>query len=144
MGIRVKEAFDQIVGIASRRFPWISDAKLRYCPSAEKDHRESWRQFAHTNHRPRTVCFARAAETALTWAELRGMIAHELGHMIALELGLPAHLADEKDRAGDETPHAVQDEADYVARELLGIPVRYNRRTLQEISIPERIHARAV
>jgi len=64
--------------------------------------------------------------------------------MIALELGLPAHLADEKDRASDETPHAVQDEADYVARKLLGIPVRYNRRTLQEVSIPKRIHARAV
>ncbi len=144
MGRRVKEAFDQVVEIASRRFPWIFDAKLRYCSSADKDHRESWRQFAHTNHDPRTVCFTHAAETALTWAELRGIIAHELGHMIALELGLPAHLADEKDRASDETPQAVQDEADYVARKLLGIPVRYNRRTLQDVSIPKRIHARAV
>lgn len=127
--LRVATAFDAVVLKAARKLPWLINAKLRYCKAADAEHAKSWRQFMHSNERPMTVCVAWDAGREMTDKELKGMIAHELGHLVGTELGFPEH---SKPRRGKKTPQAVQDEADWIARNVLGFKIRYNRRTLQE------------
>lgn len=135
MGKRVKEAFEKIRSHSSTIFPWLGGMKLRKtCPDTDRDHRKKWRQFAHSNHYPMSICFARAAEKELTDTELLGMMAHEVGHLVAIDLKLPAHMSEERSPDTGKTPQAVQDEADWVVRNLLGIPIHYNARTLQELT----------
>lgn len=134
MGKRVRAAFDQVLAQAAAVFPWLTKARVQFCEIADRDHKKKWRQFAHSNHKKLMVCFAKAAERELTDTELRGMIAHELGHLVALALQLPAHMSEDTGPRHHKTPKAVQDEADWVARELLGIQIRYNRRTLQDVA----------
>lgn len=126
---RVSAAFRLVIKRASKRLPWISRTKLRFCANADADHKRKWRQFMHSNERPMTVCAARAAEVEMTDSELVGMIAHELGHVAGEALGFPEHA---KHTKAGKTPQAVQDEADWIARHVIGFKVRYNRRTLQE------------
>lgn len=127
--IRVAAVFDQVVARAARRLPWLLSAKLRFCRSADAEHKRKWRQFMHSNERRMTVCVARAAETEMTASELRGMFAHELGHLVGTELKFPEH---KKPNRGGRTPQSIQREADWIARNVLGFKLRYNRRTLQE------------
>jgi hypothetical protein len=78
-----------------------------------------------------TVCFAKAAEFELTDEETLGMSAHELGHIVGKRLRYPEH---SRPIITKRTPQVVQDEADRIAREVLGFEtLRYNKRTLQEI-----------
>jgi hypothetical protein len=77
-----------------------------------------------------TVCVARAAGTEMTQRELVGVMAHELGHIVGTELGFPEH--SRSNLKSGKTPQAVQDEADWIARSVLGFKVRYGKRTLQE------------
>lgn len=129
---RIELLFSFVRRHAARRVPWLRRAKVRFCAEADKAHRRRWRLFAHTEEgRVYTVCFARAAETDLTDEEVIGMSAHELGHIVGLKERYPEHA---KPHRGRETPKKVQDEADRIAREVLGFPgLRYNRRTLQEV-----------
>jgi hypothetical protein len=131
-GHRVAAAFDYVVSRASRKLPWLSGVKLRYCRSADAEHRRKWRQFMHSNERRMTVCVARAAETELTDRELLGMAAHELGHIVGTELEFPEH--QRPNHRSGKTPTAVQREADWIARNVLGFKIRYNKRTIQEVA----------
>lgn len=129
---RVAVLFGIVREQAAHRFPWIQKFKVESCELADRHHNERWRQFAHTNHRVYTVCFCKAAELELTDEEILGMSAHELGHVVGTRLRYPEH---SKPVKGSKTPKAVQDEADRIAREVLGFEgLRYNKRTLQEIS----------
>lgn len=119
---------------AALRFGWIHQVKVDFCPLADREHALKWRQFAHTNHRVYTVCFARASEWELTDEEVIGMVAHEFGHIVGTRLRYPEHM---KNRPGTKTPKVVQAEADRIASEVLGFDIRYNKRTLQEL----RAHA---
>lgn len=132
MPSRVETLFGVARSHASRVMPWISRVKVRFCKNADRSHRSRWRLFAHTEKLSvYTVCFAKAAERELTDEEILGMSAHELGHVVGLKLKYPEH---SKPMRGPETPKAVQDEADLIAREVLGFRnLRYNRRTLQEL-----------
>ena len=116
---------------AALRFPWLDKFKMKFCPKADRDHGMKWRQFAHTNHRVYTVCFAKASEVELTDEELLGVSAHELGHVVGIRLRYPEHAA----RANP--PHwkePAEQEAQRIAIEVLGFEgLRINRRTLQEI-----------
>lgn len=127
--IRLASAFDYVVDRSAKKLPWLLGAKLRFCFVADKDHRKKWRQFMHSNERKMTVCVAEAAEVELTDKELVGMFAHELGHLVGSELKFPEHM---KPQRGSATPKAVQVEADWIAKNVLGFKIRYNRRTLQE------------
>jgi plasmid stability protein len=128
-GRRVAAAFDYVVARASRKLPWLSDVKLRYCRSVDAEHRRKWRQFMHSNERRMTVCVAKAAEVELTDDELVGMSLHEVGHVTGTELEFPEHI---KPNRGKETSKAVQREADWIVRHVLQAKIRYNSRTLQE------------
>lgn len=131
---RVKTAFEAVKARARARLPWLHGVRLRVsCPQADREHRKQWRQFMHSGHLDRLrrarVCVAAAAEAELTHKELLGMIAHEFGHIIGTALGYPAHAKN------PPTPKAVQAEADMIARRVLGLPIRYNRRTIEELAV---------
>jgi hypothetical protein len=127
---RIRTLFDLARSYAAQRFPWISQVKLTFCPLADRHHAHKWRQFAHTNHRVYTVCFARASDWELTDEEVLGLVAHELGHIVGTRLRYPEHTRPIQTK---RTPKAVQDEADRIAREVLGFNIQYNKRTIQEL-----------
>lgn len=128
---RVETLFGLVRGHAALKFPWLGAVKVQFCKQADAEHRKSWRQFAHTGHHLYVVCFARAAELELTDEEILGMSAHELGHVVGTRLRYPEHT---KRGRGKRTPKRVQDEADRIAREVLGFTgLRYNKRTLEEL-----------
>ena len=130
---RVEILFGLIRTQAALRFPWIRSVRFAFCPLADCHHAAKWRQFAHTNHRVYTVCFAKAAEVELLDEEVLGMSAHELGHIVGKRLRYPEH---SRPITTKRTPKAVQDEADRIAQEVLGFEsLRYNRRTLQELRV---------
>lgn len=122
----------KVLKVARLRSPWIPSVRIRHCDLADRDHRKKWRQFAHSLHVPGFICFAREAAYEMTQREVFGMEAHELGHMVAMKLRLPEH---RKPARGKGTPKRVQDEADVVSALLFGIPIKYNRRTLQERAV---------
>lgn len=130
---RTEVLFGLVRAQAELRFPWMRSVRFAFCPLADRHHAEKWRQFAHTNHRVYTVCFAKAAEVELFDEEVLGMSAHELGHIVGKRLRYPEHARVVSANA-KRTPKKVQDEADRIAREVLGFELlRYNKRTLQEI-----------
>lgn len=91
------------------------------CPEANAEHRESRRQYAHVGHLPRTICLAYAARR-LGRRHIRGLLAHELGHL----------LAGHAEGLRDDAPERVrEDEADAAALKFLGVRVRYGRLALQ-------------
>lgn len=131
LAIRLAASFDYVVARAAKRVPWLLSANLRFCDECDRDHKRQWRLFMHTGHYRMTVCVARASETELTDKELVGMFAHELGHVVGVELGYPEH--GRKHQGRGLTPKRVQDEADMIARRVLGFrTLRYNKRTLEE------------
>jgi len=138
-GTRLAAAFDYVVARAKKKLHWLKGAKLRFCRLADADHRRKWRQFMHSNEKKMTVCVAKAAETEMTDAELVGMMAHELGHIVGAELEFPEHM---KSHRGPETPKAVQTEADWIARNVLGFKIKCNERTLQESEAPAGLPGR--
>ena len=136
-GTGLEGVFSAVLVSASACVTFLRRVRMRYCKDADASHRRRWRLFAHSGHVRGRVCFARAAAQELTPSEMVGMSAHELGHVVADKLGLPAHVQSRYSR-GKETPQSVQDEADWVARHLFGIPIRYNKRTLQELDLDGR------
>lgn len=128
---RLERGFRAVLDHCAALFPALRRVRLRFCRDADRAHRRKWRLFAHANHHPWTVCFARAAERELTDLEILGMSAHEIGHVVGDYLGTPAHRR--FSGGGGKTPQAVQDEADAIAGEMFGLEIRYNRRTLQEL-----------
>lgn len=125
---RLSTRFGAVLHQAIGTFPWLSRVQMCYCDQADREHRKSWRQFAHSCHHKDIVCWAPAAETELTDLEIDGIAAHELGHIVADEMGLPAHRATRE--SGRRTPE-VEDEANRAAS-LLGFRIRYNKRELEE------------
>lgn len=129
---RIEVLFGLVRSQAAMRFPWLAQVKVRFCPTADRDHGMKWRQFAHTNHRVYTVCFAKASEFELTDEEILGMSVHELGHVIGKRLRYPEH---SRPITTKRTPKAVQSEADAIARTVLGFEgLKYNKRSLQELN----------
>lgn len=129
---RVEILFGLARGHAACKFPWIGSVKFAFCSLADRHHAQKWRQFAHTNHRVYTVCFAKAAERDLTDEEILGISAHEIGHLVGIRLRYPEH-----HEVRTNPPHwkePAEQEATRIAVEVLGFDgLRINRRTLQEL-----------
>jgi len=132
---RVRGAFRQVLARAVTQLPWLKPVEIRHCRECDRNQLREWRLFAHSGHERLRVCFAAAADRELTAAELCGMSAHELGHVVAEELGFPEHK--KATPADGRTPFKVQAEADWIARQVLCLPVRYNDRTIQELVDPK-------
>ncbi len=79
---------------------------VRHCSRADKEHEVATRQYAHVHHRPHTICVAEAFD-ALPESHQRGLLAHEIGHLL---LGPGAH---------------TEVEADAAVLRALGVRVRY-------------------
>lgn len=129
---RVKSIFQSVLAHARKQYP-IPGVTVGFCPTADRDHEKEWRVFAHTGHKEGKVCFAKAAEKDLTDGEIRGISAHEIGHIVAQRIGLPGHLKMETTK-GEGTPKKVQEEADGVAFHVFGLPLYYNSRNIEDLS----------
>ncbi len=55
---------------------------VRYCDSADKEHKKSKRQYAHTYHYENCICLSRFSNE-LTDCQYYAILAHEIGHLIA-------------------------------------------------------------
>lgn len=123
---RIKRLFEIARDHAAEVFPISACIRPVFCDLAAVEHARSWRQFSHTGHRTGRVCWAAAAKRELTDEEILGISAHELGHVIATELGLPGHLGGRND---------AEAEANHLVLVWMDLPIRYNLRTLEEIPI---------
>ena len=63
---------------------------LRDCHVAEKEHKKSFRQFAHTGHYPRVICVCEDM-FKLPNNYIAGLIVHECGHIILFSEGKKQH-----------------------------------------------------
>ena len=128
---RVSTIFAEAQDFASGIFPFPSH-KAEFCAEADKYNRIRGRVFGHTGHRKGVVCWAKEAESELSDREIRGIAFHEIGHIIGAKRGnLPGH---GMVPVGEKTPQEAQDEADEIVRQVLGIPLYYNQRTIQEVA----------
>ncbi len=130
---RVEKLFRKAQDFTLKSFPSLPPLSVKFCVLADRDHEKEWRVFAHMGHEPGVVCWAKAAEEELFDEEILGISFHELGHVIAEKIGgLPGHGM--KSRGGS-TPQPMQDEANEIVRQFLRIPVYYNKRSLEEVSL---------
>lgn len=56
--------------------------KITICPIANKEHKASKRQYAHSYHKPGVICVAKAFMD-LPGGYKAGILAHEYGHVVA-------------------------------------------------------------
>lgn len=110
---KLNRIFREVRNVVSIRFPHLADTSLVVgCSLAEKEHRESPRQYMHVHHYPGAVCCATAAER-LPIKNLRGLFLHEFGHLIS---------------PGDEC------DADLAILDHFDVEIRYKgKKELQEI-----------
>ena len=85
----------------------------RFCADCDREHARSPRQFCHVDHVPDTICLARAAQR-LPLDNLLGLLAHELGHLLA----------------GDDPSEEL---ADRLGSEAIGHHIRYDERAVQTV-----------
>lgn len=77
--------------------------KIKECELANREHKESKRQYAHVFHNINTICIAHAMRN-LPATHYYGILAHEIGHLIS---------------GGGER------QADRIMYETYGIKIRY-------------------
>ena len=79
---------------------------LKRCALADKEHKNSTRQYAHTYHHKNVICLAGAWKD-ISMDHQMGILAHEVGHLIT---GVADH---------------TELEADKVANKFFNIHIRY-------------------
>lgn len=73
---------------------------IRRCALADREHKESERQYAHVHHaKGKNIICVAGAWVMLPLQSEMGLIAHELGHLLA---GDKEHTEDEADRLGNK------------------------------------------
>jgi hypothetical protein len=91
---------------ARQKFPGLDGMQLVLCELAFREYLKSPRQYAHTYHRPgNCICVVEQIET-LHIRYIRGILWHEVGHLIA---------------GGSEKA------ADFVIRKYFGHRIRYKK-----------------
>ena len=84
---------------------------LRHCKLADKDHKKSKRQYMHvfcSNYYNDPICYAEAVNN-LPLKHIRGLIWHEIGHIIA----------------DDEMLKSTEKQADRMIKKYFGIEIKY-------------------
>ena len=59
----------------------LPDIRIKHCAKADREHSKIYRHFAHTNHYPYTICYAKALLDMPDVVQY-GVLAHEVGHII--------------------------------------------------------------
>lgn len=71
---------DGRIDISDDDFSGAMLTRLYQCPQADREHRESDRQYMHVGHLSNAVCFAKATH-ALEPEYKLGLLVHEMGHL---------------------------------------------------------------
>lgn len=71
---------------------------IKKCSQADKEHKNSTRQYAHTFHKKGVICLAGAWKD-LSIEQHMGIIAHEIGHLLVGEI---EHSELEADKAANK------------------------------------------
>lgn len=82
---------------------------VRYCKDADKEHKKSIRQYAHTNHYKNQACVSKAFKILPLEIQM-ALIAHEVGHLMLLSKGNYEHS---------------EEDANNVANKFFGIRMNY-------------------
>lgn len=111
--MRTVMAFRAVKKIIAQKFPSAASVNLIIgCPIAEKDHKDSPRQYAHALHLDNVICVTHKMEELPT-KNLVGIFFHEFGHILG----------------GNE-----ENEADMLIMENFNIVIKYRTElNLQEI-----------
>ena len=112
--------------------PVIGDVRLRHCPLADRQHRTSWRNVAHTLHYPKTICVARIL-AKMPDENIQGVLWHEAGHLIMDEF-----VPEVNKQLGDCDKHHIEQEAELFANEVVetmfGIVIAYDQDLIQFVT----------
>ena len=111
--VSVKALTRILARVASDKIPELAGVRARRCDEADEEHRQSSRQYMHTNHRDLVICYAKETE-CLSSSFMAGLIAHELGHIALIMLGYTS-----SEEAEDHT----EDQANVMGFWLTGLPV---------------------
>lgn len=111
--VSVKTLTRILVKKASTKIPELFSLRAVHCNDADDEHRESFRQFMHTNHRRHLICYASAAES-LPSSFKAGLLVHEIGHLALIMLGY---------RDSENAESHTEDQANVMGYWLTGLPV---------------------
>jgi hypothetical protein len=93
------------------------DFYLSPCKLIDRERKTDKSRFAHVNHKPDLMC-----KTSDFWKQStsrrRGLIAHEIGHLLLIKKGNVNH-----------TEH----EADLEVKKMLGLKIRYDKKGIQKL-----------
>jgi len=102
--------------MAKRNVPAL-DVYISPCKFIDRERKTNKSRFAHVNHKPDLLCC-----TTEFWKQptsrRRGLIAHELGHMLLIKKGNVNH-----------TEH----EADLEVKRALGLSIKYDKKGIQRL-----------
>lgn len=132
---RLQRGLKKLLQMTRREARFDCTFQLHFCRQADREHKKSWRQFAHSLHYPNVICFAHAAAGELIDDEILGILAHEIGHIVANIYGMPWHaeVRGKSIKKGSRIHKELEREANYAAKLFLNVSVHYNGRTLEEI-----------
>lgn len=110
---RVWTAFSNIRFLLSVKYPYLSEVELAPCKTAEREHSESSRQYAHVLHVNGSICVANDI-WRLSRGNLYGILLHEFGHLIV-----------EHESMGNVSGDLQEEAADEAIARMFGIDIRY-------------------
>lgn len=93
------------------------DFYISPCKLIERERKTNKLRFAHVAHKPSLLCCSSDVWKQPT-ARRRGLIAHEIGHMLLMKKGNYDH---------------AEHEADQEVKKVLGLTVKYDRKGLQNL-----------
>jgi hypothetical protein len=113
----------RVIAWAKKKCDKVPTLALRVdCPLVRRTRKTSPRAFMHTLHAPGKLCVAREA-AGLTSEHLCGLFVHEISHPLAQRL----------------YGRSEQEDADKIAREVLGIKILYKGPLLLEWISPSEV-----
>ena len=116
---RIRRVFRALSARARSVHPQLGEISFRRCLDADKDHAALSRNYMHVGHYPNTICYA-SATGDLSLGYQTGLIVHEIGHLVAMSMGME---------------HGEED-ANNIGTAATGIPVEWRGLQVLEWSEP--------
>lgn len=111
---RVWTAFSNLRFLLSAKYPYLSEIELAPCKTADWEHSESSRQYAHVLHVDGAICVANDI-WRLSRGNLYGVLLHEFGHLIV-----------ERESGGNVPEDEQENSADEAIARMFGFDIRYD------------------